>query len=367
MSRKKRIDFFLPGGRNFLNGDKPDQTTLQNFADSMCFPKEVGDRAKLTEAGLSKITTDVRINDRVDTDAIGISPLGFPTFLKPAQLPNFISNDVEITITRVARTGSSPGYATAPDILDYEFSIESSHPFIPEDTDDIDWNVTFDSGATPAFIRYANEWNSSLCGVVLIDTPLPVGIPLSIALQAMLAENNKTVEVIKNLGDEICALKSKATALEVLTATTIYRFTASDMLNSAKLSNNTDNPNGNEHKPHLTIKNNTVTLHGVILVPNTIANDTDVMKIPRQFLSTLTSGITPTGVDRQFIVEYAGLPGRVGVKMGNIGGGASPSDWGALNFQDCKVEAATGVTYDEVLNGYRRLSLNGITFNITDI
>ena len=365
MARKNKIDFFQPGGKLFMNGDKPDQDTFQDLVDSTTFPKEVNDRGKTSEAGLWKTTTDAKVNTRDHLDVAGISPIGFPTALKPSQLFNIVPADGQVIITPVARTVASPGFTDAPDVLDIEIGINPNYPALNTDTDNVSWEGEF-VGPLVATVKKAEVWvaTSPGCGVQVANTPLATGVDLSTTLINWINAQNETVDTIEDIGASLCGLLSVVNDIVLpRVTTTTYTFLASDMLNGAKLSNNTDNPDGNEHTPHLRLKDGTVTFHGVILVPTTITDDTDVLKIPREFITSLTSSIpTPTGMDRQFIVEYGALPARVGVKMGNIGGGASPNDWGALNFADCRVASAVGVAFTDVLNGYRRLSLNGITF-----
>ena len=104
MARKKKSEFFdTSSNKLFKNTDKPDQQTFQDLVDSSTFPTELTDKAKLTEAGLAKITTDEKINNKNCTDEAGVSPSGFPTFVKPCQLPIPLGSDC-IEVIRVNRT-----------------------------------------------------------------------------------------------------------------------------------------------------------------------------------------------------------------------------------------------------------------------
>lgn len=127
--RKNKSDFFVPGGKKFLNGDKPDQETFEDLTDSTTFPTELSDRAKLSESGLSKTTIDTKVNTGTDTDQSGISPLGFPTFVKPSQLWRLITSDSQVTLTPVVRNPTAPADSEDGSLIeDIEISIT---PIIP--------------------------------------------------------------------------------------------------------------------------------------------------------------------------------------------------------------------------------------------
>jgi hypothetical protein len=106
--RKNKSDFFVPGGKKFLNGDKPDQDTFEDLTDSTTFPTEITDRAKVSESGLTKTTTDLKVNTGDDTDQSGISPLGFPVIVKPSQLWRLSTSDPQVILTAVTRVPGSP-------------------------------------------------------------------------------------------------------------------------------------------------------------------------------------------------------------------------------------------------------------------
>ena len=106
--RKNKNDFFVPGGKKFLNGDKPDQDTFEDLTDSVTFPTELTDRAKVSESGLTKTTTDLKVNTGDDTDRSGISPLGFPVIVKPSQLWRLFTSDPQVVLAAVTRVPGSP-------------------------------------------------------------------------------------------------------------------------------------------------------------------------------------------------------------------------------------------------------------------
>ena len=129
--RKIKSYFFLAGGKKFLNGDKPDQDTFEDLTDSVTFPKEVNDRAKVSEAGLSKTTIDTKVNAGDDTDQAGISPTGFTTFVKPSQLWRLTTADSQVTLTPVTRDPLAAADSENGDLIqDIEISINPTMPTI---------------------------------------------------------------------------------------------------------------------------------------------------------------------------------------------------------------------------------------------
>ena len=127
--RKNKIDFFQPGGKKFLNGDKPDQDTFEDLTDSTTFPTEITDRAKVSESGLTKTTTDLKVNTGDDTDQSGISPLGFPVIVKPSQLWRLSTSDPQIVLTAVTRVPGSPADSEDGRLIeDIEISLNITPP-----------------------------------------------------------------------------------------------------------------------------------------------------------------------------------------------------------------------------------------------
>ena len=127
--RKNKNDFFVPGGKKFLNGDKPDQDTFEDLTDSVTFPTELTDRAKVSESGLTKTTTDLKVNTGDDTDQSGISPLGFPVIVKPSQLWRLSTSDPQVVLTAVTRVPGSPVDSEDGSLIeDIEISLNITPP-----------------------------------------------------------------------------------------------------------------------------------------------------------------------------------------------------------------------------------------------
>jgi microcystin-dependent protein len=106
---------------------------MRDWTDSVPFIKEVADKAQLGRAGLAKTTTDEKINNGDNTDQSGVSPLGFITFVKPAQIPVMIDS-ASVTWNKVSRGGAT-NTDTGVGIEDWEATV--SIPAVPENTDDI--------------------------------------------------------------------------------------------------------------------------------------------------------------------------------------------------------------------------------------
>jgi len=127
--RKNKSDFFVPGGKKFLNGDKPDQDTFEDLTDSTTFPTELTDRAKVSESGLTKTTTDLKVNTGDDTDQSGISPLGFPVIVKPSQIWRLSTSDPQVVLTAVTRVPGSPVDSEDGSLIeDIEISLNITPP-----------------------------------------------------------------------------------------------------------------------------------------------------------------------------------------------------------------------------------------------
>jgi len=107
MALRQRNFFFDPTNTDRFNSqDIPTEQTMSDWCDSVPFIKEPTDKAQLTRAGIAKTTTDAKINTGDNTDAAGVSPLGFTSFVRPAQIPKILDSP-SITWTKVARGGAT--------------------------------------------------------------------------------------------------------------------------------------------------------------------------------------------------------------------------------------------------------------------
>lgn len=107
MALRQRNFFFDPTNTDRFNSqDIPTEQTMSDWCDSVPFIKEPTDRAQLTRSGIAKTTTDARVNAGDNTDAAGVSPLGFTTFVRPAQIPKILDSP-SITWAKVPRGGAT--------------------------------------------------------------------------------------------------------------------------------------------------------------------------------------------------------------------------------------------------------------------
>lgn len=107
MALRQRNFFFDPTNTDRFNSqDIPTEQTMSDWCDSVPFIKEPTDKSHLTRAGIAKTTSDAKINASDNTDAAGISPLGFTTFVRPAQIPKILDS-ASITWAKVARGGAT--------------------------------------------------------------------------------------------------------------------------------------------------------------------------------------------------------------------------------------------------------------------
>ncbi len=143
MAIRNKADFFDTSvADRFNTGDIPTEQTFRDYADSVPFKKELGDASQEGQAGISKTTTDARVNSRDNTDTVGVSPFGFPTFVTPAQL-SLLSAGTGITFDITPRGGAGLG----SEIEDITINADSQTPTNPEV--DIPDHSELDLGASP--------------------------------------------------------------------------------------------------------------------------------------------------------------------------------------------------------------------------
>jgi microcystin-dependent protein len=132
----------------FKNYDIPTEAIFRDLMDSIAFFKEVSSTSQRTKGGLAKTTSDDKVNNRDNTDQAGVSPIGFTTFVRPAQIP-IVVGGTDITVTPTIRVpASDPDGETGAAILDYVIDYTG---VVPTDTDDIVLasNITFDTLDNP--------------------------------------------------------------------------------------------------------------------------------------------------------------------------------------------------------------------------
>lgn len=196
MPLQQRIYFFDPANLDRFNSkDIPTEDTMRSFSESIPFIKEVGDRSMLTRAGIAKTTTDAKINSGDNTDAAGVSPSGFTTFVRPNQIAKMIDS-ASIVWTKVPR-GGAVNTDTGVGIEDWVGTVQFPTIVVPEDTDDIltsqEENITYLD-------------NIAVCSLpgTLFDI-IPAGSPLQDIIDALVLSNNRLIDRVMELRDLVCA------------------------------------------------------------------------------------------------------------------------------------------------------------------
>ena len=199
MALRQRNYFFDPLNTDRFNSqDIPTEQTMSDWCDSVPFIKETGDRAQLQRAGTAKTTTDAKINAGDNTDAAGISPLGFTSFVRPAQIPKILDSP-SITWAKIPRGGAT-STDTGIGIEDWQGSFDySTLPDVTTSTVilDGDKSVRILTGGFP-------------CSVIDAEVTTPDGDPLSDYLNDLKSAINNANQLIISLSNQVCSLVSDA-------------------------------------------------------------------------------------------------------------------------------------------------------------
>lgn len=200
---RNRNYFFDPTFPDRFNtGDIPTEMTFRDFADSVPFIKENFDRAKLTRAGISKTTTDYRVNNRIDQDTSGDSPAGFTTFVKPSQLFKLLPGN-HISLVDTPRSGVDPtqsenGYG----INDITINVDTSNlPFI-DDLNEL--NVRLQGQGVQVLDQnyLTGSFPFSVATETLNPNPYPApGLDAHTLIYNILDKINETVAKMKEMSD----------------------------------------------------------------------------------------------------------------------------------------------------------------------
>jgi microcystin-dependent protein len=192
MAIRQRIYFFDPISTDrFKMKHIPTEATMLDFTESVPFIKEVTDRSQLDKAGIAKTTTNAKVNTRDDSDAAGISPSGFTTFVKPSQIPKVYNIDGSVTVTPTLRGG----LGADADILDYLLEVNFPVIPIPEDTGDLETEIEHE-------IR---GFQGILCqSLAQISEIVPPGSPLTTLLSAIQTKMDSIVDTVSTIAAKVC-------------------------------------------------------------------------------------------------------------------------------------------------------------------
>jgi microcystin-dependent protein len=202
MALRQRTYFFDAGNADRFNSqDIPTEQTMSDWCDSVPFIKEITDRAQLTRAGIAKTTTDAKINTGVNVDAAGVSPLGFTSFVRPAQIPKILDSP-SITWTKVPRGGAT-NTDTGVGIEDWRATVQ--FPVDPvETTQTVELHQDYDTRIVDGV---------GICNLSEIVVNNPATTPLNVQLQTLEnAIHNANVKIIE-LADALCNSQDTQVAL----------------------------------------------------------------------------------------------------------------------------------------------------------
>jgi microcystin-dependent protein len=202
MALRQRNFFFDPTNTDRFNSqDIPTEQTMSDWCDSVPFIKEPTDKAQLTRAGIAKTTTDAKINTGDNTDAAGVSPLGFTSFVRPAQIPKML-NSPSVIWTKVARGGAT-NTDTGLGIEDWRATVQ--FPVNPvETTQTVELHQDYDTRIVDGV---------GICNLSEIIVNNPATTPLNVQLQTLeTAIHNANIKIIE-LADALCNSQDTQVAL----------------------------------------------------------------------------------------------------------------------------------------------------------
>jgi len=184
----------------FKNGDIPTEQTFRDLFDSIPFFREIASTAQRNKGGLVKTTPDTKVNARDNSDVLGISPLGYKTFVQPAQIWQLIAG-AGITLTPQVRGGAG-GDDSGKDIEDIEISVNfPSFPSVPVDTDDLITSGAITLNSLTAPYPYT-----------VTGGTIAAGVTVQVALAVIAGQVNNLVAEANNIADRVYADQLDAVA-----------------------------------------------------------------------------------------------------------------------------------------------------------
>lgn len=202
MALRQRNFFFDPTNTDRFNSqDIPTEQTMSDWCDSVPFIKEPTDKSQQTRAGIAKTTSDAKINAGDNTDAAGVSPLGFTTFVRPAQIPKIL-NSPSITWAKVSRGGATTT-DTGVGIEDWQATV----------------NFPIDPVETPVSVILNDDYSArnlnatDPCNMTedIVTTPSGLGLNTYLAnLEQAISFANQSIIMLAN---KLCDAESSQVAL----------------------------------------------------------------------------------------------------------------------------------------------------------
>lgn len=202
MALRQRNFFFDPSNTDRFNSqDIPTEQTMSDWCDSVPFIKEPTDKSQQTRAGIAKTTSDAKINAGDNTDAAGVSPLGFTTFVRPAQIPKIL-NSASITWAKVPRGGATTT-DTGVGIEDWQATV----------------NFPIDPVETPVSVILNDDYSArnlnatDPCNMTEDTVTTPSGLGLNIYLANLEQAISFANQSIIMLANKLCDAESSQVAL----------------------------------------------------------------------------------------------------------------------------------------------------------
>jgi microcystin-dependent protein len=174
---------------------------MSDWCDSVPFIKEIGDRSQLSRAGIAKTTTDAKINAGDNNDAAGVSPVGFVTFVRPAQIP-LLLDSASIVWSKVPRGGST-NTDTGGGVEDWSAAVQ-----FPPNPQETTITVELHDNYTTRYVK-----GTYPCSVIESSTVTPAGEPLNTQLQVLENAIHSANEMIINLANSICNMQDATVAV----------------------------------------------------------------------------------------------------------------------------------------------------------
>jgi microcystin-dependent protein len=202
MALRQRNFFFDPTNTDRFNSqDIPTEQTMSDWCDSVPFIKEPTDRAQQTRAGIAKTTSDAKINAGDNTDAAGVSPLGFTTFVRPAQIPKIL-NSPSVTWTKVPRGGAT--------LTDTGVGIEDWQASVLFPVDPVETTITVELHDDYVTRQLTGTFP---CSITETNVTTPQGELLNTQLQTLENAIHNANVIIEQLCNALCDSQDNQVAL----------------------------------------------------------------------------------------------------------------------------------------------------------
>ena len=202
---KRRNYFFDPASEDrFSAQDIPTEQTMRNLLDSVAFHMELNSCATMLRAGLVKMTPDEYVNaaNNNDLQPNYVTPLGAPTTIRPAQIPQLhTSPNSGILLSRQVRSATTPFTDTGGNIEDYWISLDPAVINAASITSTTNWSFLSVSGTAPVYS--------------ITTTHLIAGSSVQQILTSQNTATNTLANKLKELADVVQTLQDEYNDLKI--------------------------------------------------------------------------------------------------------------------------------------------------------